>query len=133
MDKSEVARWFAGYLENFAALGRGEVEDVGRILAHYSVPLIVSTDDESVILTDEAQVKAAHKQQFEVLQADGYARSEVLSAESTILNKSCAVHHARFARIRADGSEISRIESTYLIVDGPSGPRISMKVRHTPQ
>lgn len=133
MDNAEVARWFAGYLENFAALGRGDVRDVGRILAHYSVPLIVSTDDKSRILTDEAQVKADSKQQFDALQADGYDHSEVLSAESTILNDSCAMHHGCFARIRADGSEISRIESTYLIVDGPSGLRISMKVRHSPQ
>jgi len=132
MDTAEVARWFAGYLESFAALGRGEVDDVGRILASYSVPLIVSTDDECLILTDAAQVKAVAKQSFDGLQADGYDRSVVLGAESTVLNKSCVVHHGRFARIRADGSEISRIESTYLIVDGPGGPRISVLVRHTP-
>ena len=133
MDNAEVARWFAGYLDNFAALGRGEVEDVGRILKHYSVPLILSTDDQSLILTDEAQVKAASKQQFDALQANGYDRSEVLSEKSKVLNKSCAMHHGRFARIRADGSEISRIESTYLIVDGPVGLRILMLVKHTPQ
>ena len=133
MDNAEVARWFAGYLENFAALGRGEVRDVGRILAHYGVPLILSTDDESLILTDEAQVKAAAKQRFDALLADGYDHSEVLSAESTVLNRSCAMHHGRFVRIRADGSEISRIESTYLILDGPSGLRISTLIKHTPQ
>ena len=132
MDNEEVARWFTGYLENFAALGRGEVEDVRRILAHYSVPLTLSTDDGCIVFTDEAQVIAAAKQQFVDLQADGYDRSEVLGAESTVLNKSCAVHHGRFARIRADGSEISRIESTYLITEGPAGRRISAIVRHTP-
>ena len=132
VDNAEVTRWFAGYLESFAALGRGEVDDVGRILEHYSVPLIVSTDDECLILTDEAQVKAVAKRQFDNLRADGYDHSVVLDAESTVLNRSCVVHHGRFARMRADGSEMSRIESTYLIVDGPVGPRISVLVRHTP-
>ena len=133
MDDAEVARWVDGYLESFAALGRGEVEDVGRILAHYGVPLILSTDDECLILTDEAQVKAVAQQKFDALQADGYDRSVVLGAESTVLNRSCVLHHGQFARIRADGSEISRIESTYFIVDGPAGPRISVLVSHTPQ
>ena len=133
MDTAEVASWFAGYLESFAALGRGEVEDVGEILAHYNVPLIVTTDDECIVLTDDAQVKALAKQQFDDLRADGYGRSEVLDAEYTVLNKSSVVHHGRFARIRADGSEISRIESTYLITEGPAGRRISAIVRHTPK
>ena len=133
MDDAEVARWVDGYLESFAALGRGEVEDVGRILAHYGVPLIVSTDDECLILTDEAQVKAVAKQKFDALQADGYDRSVVLGAESTVLNRSCVLHRGQFARIRADGSEIARIESTYFIIDGPVGPRISVLVSHTPQ
>jgi hypothetical protein len=132
MDNAEVAGWFAGYLESFSALGRGEVDDVGRILAHYGVPLAVSTDDECLILTDEAQIKAVAKQQFDSLQADGYDHSEVLGADSTVLNESCVVHHGRFARIRADGSEISRFESTYVILDGPVGPRISVLIRHTP-
>ena len=133
VDTADVALWVAGYLEDFAALGRGEIEDVGRILTHYGVPLILGSDAECVILTDEAQVQAAAQQQFDALQSAGYDRSEVLSAESTVLNKSCAIHHGRYARIRADGSEISRIESTYLITEGPAGRRISAIVRHTPK
>jgi hypothetical protein len=132
MDNAQVAEWFAGYLDSFAALGRGEVADVSRILEHYGVPLMVSTDGECLVLTDEAQVKALAEQQFESLRADGYDHSKVLEAESTILNQSCAMHYGRFARVRADGSEMSCIESTYLIVDGPAGPRISVLVRHTP-
>jgi len=42
-------------------------------------------------------------------------------------------YRGRFARVRVDGTEISRIESTYLIVNGPLGLRISTLVRHTPQ
>jgi hypothetical protein len=133
MDNAEIALWFAGYLDSFAALGRGEDDDVERILDYYAVPLMVSTDDECLVLTDAAQVKALAKQQFEGLRADGYDHSEVLDSDSTILNQSCVVHRGRFTRIRADGSEISRIESTYLIVDGPAGRRISVLVRHTPR
>jgi len=132
MDNAEVARWFGRYLETFAALGRGEVKDVGLILAHYGVPLTLSTDDEHLILTDASQVVSAAQQQFDALRADGYDHSEVLAAESKVLNGGCALHHGRFARIRSDGSEMSRFESTYLIVDGPAGLRISVLVRHAP-
>ena len=133
MDSAEVASWFATYLQSFAALARREVDDVGLILDHYGVPLTISTDEECVILTEEAQVIALAKQQFDDLQADGYESSVVLEAESTILNRSCVAYRGRFARVRVDGTEISRIESTYLIVNGPLGLRISTLVRHTPQ
>lgn len=131
MDTTEVEPWFAAYLEDFAALGRGEVDDVGRILVYYGVPLILSSDAGCLILTDEAQVRAAAQQQIEGLRSAGYDRSEVLGTETTVLNRSCAVLHGTFARIRADGSEISRLEATYVITDSSGGRRISVIVIHT--
>jgi len=131
METAEVDHWFAAYLADFAALGRGEVDDVGRILAHYGVPLVLSSDAGCVFLTDEAQVRATAQQHIDALRATGYDRSDVLAARTTVLNRSCAVHHGQFARLRADGSEISRLEATYLITDGPAGRRISVIAIHS--
>lgn len=133
MDVAEVDRWFAAYLADFAALGRGEGEDVRRMLDHYSVPLILSSDSGCRFLTDEAQVLAAAQQQADGMRSTGYDRSEELVANTTVLNQSCSVHRGRFARLRADGTEISQLEMTYLITDGPAGRRISAMVVHTSQ
>jgi hypothetical protein len=44
MDADEARRWFDSYLADFIALGRGDLDDVRRILDHYGVPMLVSTD-----------------------------------------------------------------------------------------
>src|SRR5437763_5055204 len=59
MDVGDVKRWFAAYLADFIALGRGDIDDVGRILAHYGVPFILSSDAGCLFLTDEEQVLSA--------------------------------------------------------------------------
>ncbi|GAB1514294.1 DUF6841 family protein [Actinophytocola sp. KF-1] len=130
MDVAEVDRWFAAYLADFVALGRGEIHDVRRILAHYGVPLILSTDAGCLFLTDEEQVLATARQQVDSMRSAGYDRSEELAAETTVLNRSCALHRGTFARLRADGTELSRFDATYLITDGPDGRRISAIVLH---
>lgn len=131
MDDAEVARWFRSYLADFAALGRGDVQDVRSILAHYGPPMTVSSDSGTIHLTDEAKVLAFAQQQIGALRSAGYDHSTELAAETTVLNRTCALHRGAFARVRADGSEISRLEATYLITDGPAGRRISALVVHS--
>jgi hypothetical protein len=133
MDTLEVKRWFDSYLADFVASGRGDTDDVRRILAHYGVPLLLSTDAECMALTDEAQLLAAAQQQIDGMRSAGYDRSDELVAETNVLNRSCATHRGRFSRLRADGSEIAQIEATYLITDGPAGRRISAIVVHSAQ
>lgn len=129
MDELEVRRWYDAYLVEFAALGRGDVDDVRRILAYYGVPMLFSTDAGTTMLADEAQVLAAAQQQFDGMRSSGYDRSEPLgAADTTVLNRSCAVHRAGFARLTADGAEISRLEATYLITDTTVGRRMSALV-----
>jgi hypothetical protein len=130
MDTEDARRWFADYFADFVALGRGDLDDVRRILDHYVVPLIVSTGEGTMFLTDEEQVLGVMRRQVDGLRADGFDRSDELLAETTLLNASCAVHRGRFARLRADGSEISVVEVTYLITDGPAGRRISALIVH---
>lgn len=131
MDADEARRWFNSYFAEFVALGRGDLDDVRRILDHYGVPLLLSTDAGSAILTDEDQVLAAARQQVDRMRSVGYHHSEELTAETTVLNRTCAIHRGRFARLRADGSEIEQVEATYLITDGAAGLRISAIIVHS--
>lgn len=131
MDEREVTSWFQAYLADFIALGRGDSDDVRRLLAHYGVPMIVSTDSGCFFLNDEEQVLAAAQQQITGMRAAGYDRSEGLSAATIVVNRTCALHRAAFARLRADGTEIARVETTYVITDGPGGRRISALLAHS--
>jgi hypothetical protein len=131
MDTDEVRDWFHSYLADFVALGRGDIADVRRILDHYGVPLLISTDAGSTVLTDQDQVLAVARQQVDGMQAESYDRSEELAGETTALNRTCATHRGRFARLRADGSQISQVEATYVITDGIVGRRISAIIVHS--
>ncbi|SNR84846.1 hypothetical protein SAMN04488107_0202 [Geodermatophilus saharensis] len=130
MDEPGFGRWFAAYLADFAALGRGDTDDLTRLLAHYGVPLVLSSDAGSVVLTDEERVLAAVGRQVEALRAAGYDRSEELSAVTTVVNRTCVLHRAAFTRVRADGSAIGRVETTYVVVEGPAGRRIVALLVH---
>ncbi len=131
MDEHGIREWFRAYLSDFIALGRGDIDDVRRLLLHYGVPFLISTDAGTTALTDESQVLALARQQVDGMRAAGYDRTEQLDAKTVVLNGSCALHRARFVRLRADGSEISRLEVTYLITDRPEGRRISALVVHS--
>ncbi|MGZ4616224.1 MAG: DUF6841 family protein [Actinomycetes bacterium] len=131
MDERSVSSWFRAYLADFIALGRGGTDDVRRLLAHYGVPILISTDSGSAFLTDEDQVLAAARQQIAGMRAAGYHRSEELSAATTVVNRTCALHRAAFARLLADGTEIARVNTTYVITDGPAGRRISALLGHS--
>jgi len=128
-NRAEVTRWFDGYVAAFVAIGRGDAE-VRRFLDYYAVPLVLSIDQGTRHLIDEEQLLAAMGEQVDGLRAANFDRSDELAAETTVLNGTCAIHRGRFARYRADGTEITRFDSTYLITDSPAGRRISALVIH---
>jgi NTF2-like protein (DUF6841) len=72
------------------------------------------------------------QQQVDGMRAAGYDRSEILSSELTVLNSTSALYRQTFSRHRRDGSEISRLTTTYLVTDGPLGRRISVLAVHSP-
>jgi hypothetical protein len=131
MDDSALRSWFQEYLAEFVALGRGDSDDVRRLLAFYGVPLLLSSDGGSSVLAGEDQILGAVGQQIDAMRAAGYDRSEELSAVTQVVNHSCALHRAAFARLRADGSEIGRIDTTYVVTDQPAGRRISGLLVHS--
>lgn len=131
VDSSDVSRWFGEYLEVFAACGRGE-RDTGSLLEYYGVPLLLTTDDGFFAPTSGDQVVAALQQQVDGMRAAGYARTEILRSEATVLNSTSALYRGTFSRQRSDGGEISRLTATYLVTDGEAGRRISALVVHSP-
>jgi hypothetical protein len=131
MDSGEVSGWFGEYLEAFAACGRGEAE-TASLLAYYGVPLLLTTDDGVFALTSGEQVVAAVQRQVDGMRAAGYARSETLSSEITVLNAKSALYRGTFCRRKSDGNEIGRLTATYLVTVGAAGRRISMLAIHSP-
>jgi hypothetical protein len=131
MDTSEVSRWFDGYLEAFAACGRGEA-DTGTLLGYYGVPLLLTTDDGFFALTSGDRVVAALQPQVDGMLAAGYARTEILGSEVTVLNSMSALYRGTFSRRRSDGGEIGRLTGTYLVTGAGADRRISVLAVHTP-
>lgn len=61
----------------------------------------------------------------------GYARSEILGSEVSVLNSTSALYRGTFSRLRSDGGEINRLTASYLVTDGPAGRRISVLAVHS--
>jgi len=131
VDSSDVSRWFGEYLDAYAACGRGE-KDTAMLLAYYGVPLLLSTDGGFFALTSEDQIVVAVGPQIEEMRAAGYARTEVLGAEVTVLNSASAIYRGTLSRQRSDGGEIDWLTATYLVTDGAAGRRISVLAVHSP-
>ena len=131
MDSSDVSRWFGEYLDAFAACGRGESE-AGSLLEYYGVPLLLTTDGGFAALTGDDQVVAALQQQIDGMRAAGYARTEILGSEVTVVNSASALYRGTFSRQRGDRGEIGRLTATYLVTDGAVGRRISVLAVHSP-
>jgi hypothetical protein len=130
VDDDDVNRWFGGYLDAFAACGRGE-SDTASLLAHYGVPLIVTTDEASFALADGDQVVGMLRRQVDEVRAAGYDRTEILDSTVTVLNATSALYRGTLSRQRRDGTEIGRITVTYLVADGPAGRRIAAFAVHS--
>lgn len=124
-----MARWFGEYLEAFAACGRGE-RDTASLLAYYAVPLLITTEGSVHVLTTAAEVTAAVQRQIDGMRATGFARSEILASEVTVLNAKSALYRGTFSRRGRDGGELGRLTATYLVTDGGVGRRICVLAVH---
>jgi len=131
VDSSDVSQWFGEYLSAFVACARGET-DTASLLAYYGVPLLLTTDDGSFVLTNGDEVVAAMRQQIDGMRAAGYERTEVVRSQVTVLNAASALYYGTYSWHRSDGSEIRRPTLTYLVTDGPDGRRISALAVHSP-
>jgi hypothetical protein len=131
VDGNEVSGWFDEYLIAYGACGRGE-RDTASLLEFYGVPMLLTTDDGFLSLTSSDQVVEAVQPQVDGMRAAGYARTEILHSDVTVLNSTSALYRGTFAHHRSDGDEIRRLTATYLVTDGAAGRRISvLAVRST--
>ena len=93
---------------------------------------MITVDAGFFALTGGDQVVAAVQGQVDEMRAAGYARSETLGSEVTILNSTAGLYRGSFSRQRRDGTEINRLTATYLVTDGDAGRRISVLAVHSP-
>ena len=129
VDAVAVDRWFADYLEDFAAVVRGQ-RGIDRLLERYAVPLILTVEDGAMQLATAQDVLTVIGTQVDQLRAQGFAGSVEVHGETTVLNASSAVRGEGIARRRADDSEIDRVEMTYVIIETGDGPRIAVMAVH---
>jgi hypothetical protein len=66
------------------------------------------------------------------MRAAAFDRIEVLDRGVEPVNATTALIRGAFARRAQDGSEISRVTCTYLVVSRPDGPRIAALLLHSP-
>jgi hypothetical protein len=128
---SDVRQWFGGYLDTFAACGRGD-QATADLLAYYGVPLLITTDGGYFALTSADQIVAAVQPQIDRMRAAGYARSHVLALDLTVVNGTSALYRGTFSYQQGDGAEISKITAHYLVTDSAAGRRISLLAVQSP-
>lgn len=129
MDESSCSAWFEGYLEAFAAAGRGERE-AASVIDRYAIPLALANADQFVSLTSPEQVLAVVEGQIDGMRAEDYERTDVLSLDLRVLSRKAAVVEASFVRLRCDRSEIARHTATYLLAEPGDSIQIAALCLH---
>lgn len=125
VDADAVGRWFDEYLDTFAACARGDRE-MAALLAHYGVPLIVTSDDGVTALMTDDEAAAVMQSQVDGLRALGYHHTEVLHSEVTVLNSTSALFRGTMSRRNSDDTEIGCPSITYLVTEDVAGLRIAL-------
>ena len=125
LDADVVRRWFDEYLETFAACARGE-QEMATLLAHYGVPLIITSDDGVIEVMTDDEAAAIMQSMVDGLRGLGYHHTEVLHPEVIMLNEMSAIYRAAMSRRNHDNGEIGCPTITYLITDDVGGFRIKV-------
>lgn len=125
-----VHAWFAGYLSAFTALGRGECTPT-ELAEYFFVPLLVTTDDVVISLGSRDDIVSWLKVQADGMAAAGYDHTHVSSTDARVANGTTAVVRALMARRRADGSDITELSVTYVLVRDQHDLRVQALVAHS--
>jgi hypothetical protein len=125
VDADAVSRWFDDYFDTFAACARGDRE-MSALLACYSVPLIVTSDDGVIALMTDDEAAAVMQSQVDGLRAMGYHHTAVLHSEVTVLNSTSALYRSTLSRRNSDDAEIGCPAITYLATEDVAGLRIAL-------
>jgi hypothetical protein len=125
LDAGAVGRWFDDYLETFAACVRGE-QEMATLLAHYGVPLIITSDDGVIEVMTDDEAAGIIQSLVDGLRGLGFHHIEVLHPEVTVLNAMSAIYRATMSRRNEHGDEIGCPTITYLVTDDVAGMRIKV-------
>jgi hypothetical protein len=125
VDAGAVNRWFDDYLDTYAACARGDRE-MAALLAHYGVPLILTTDDGVTTLMTDDEAAAVMQSQVDGLRAMGYHHTELLHSEVSVLNSTSALFRGTMSRRNSDDAEIGRPSITYLVTEDVASLRIAV-------
>lgn len=129
MTADDVERRFGEYLARLAECGRG-TRETESLIEYFAVPVTFATDAGVATLASAEQVVEALDRQVQGMRASAYDHSDVVEAETTVMNAFAALHRAWLVRVRGDGSEIGRLHATYVLIDTDDGARISTLIAH---
>lgn len=115
--------------EYYRAFTCGEYERIAAEM--YRAPVLMTTDEGVQDLLSQDQVRTMFEKTGATLAADGYASSELLRLEISVLSGTTALAATRFRRVRKDGSVIVEAGATYTLVREGSW-RVSAAVLHDP-
>ena len=125
LDAGAIRSWFDDYLETFAACVRGE-QEMATLLAHYGVPLIITSDDGVIEVMTDDEAAGIIQSLVDGLRALGFHHTEVLHPEVSVLNAMSAIYRATMSRRNQHGDEIGCPTITYLVTDDVGGIRIKV-------
>lgn len=109
--KSEIEAFLTEYYRAFTT---GEYKRIAAEM--YRAPVLMTTDEGVQDLLSQDQVEAMFQKTGAALAADGYATSELLRLEVSVLSDTTALVATCFRRLRKDGSVIVEAGATYTLV-----------------
>ncbi|MCP3424446.1 DUF6841 family protein [Nocardioides pinisoli] len=128
--ESDIREWFAGYLSAFTALGRG-TSTPAEVAEYFFVPLLVTTDDVVISLRSSDDVASWLTVQADGMAAAGYDHTHVSSTDVRVANGTTATVRALMVRRRKDGSDISELSVTYVLVRDQRDLRVHALLVHS--
>jgi hypothetical protein len=122
----ELAEFFVGYNQTFAAISRREIDDARAMLAYYGMPVVL-TGDESVTVIEEPDALAAMiAATAEELASRDYDRSDRVGFAARVLNDRTAEVDIDFVRVDRHGAEMGRLRTHFTVVRRDEGWRIAV-------
>lgn len=133
MDEASVRQWYQEYLNAWASAVHGDLAERERVMSFYAFPLVVTSDRGARVVGSADEMLAFVKREADRLRPDGYSHTVALRADLISLNAKTTIYRGEISRRRTDGSEIARVDASYLIASGANGPRIYVIAGHSPK
>jgi hypothetical protein len=121
----ELSEWFRSYLRTFTALGRNQRNDVGALLAFFGVPVILTTNSRTAIVTSESTLVSILGAQVQALRNAGYGAAVANHLHTRTINRHAMILESDWTRYDTDGCVLAKFQATYGLTRMPVGWRIT--------